>query len=221
MTHTSVSDSYSQRYAAKGEPKDDQQSKARKVCAWHLNVRIIYMSDGNVFFVATETNNKPHDASTPSGSTPGEAVRNMLKKNPKYSKRINYDALKDLFDGDSLSLVPTNIDLDEKEDDMYHLSENEKSDGEGRVGDRGGGGAGALGWHRRRLLLRAARSGRQRLRSLTLLSLWRGMGLGSTQTQMPMPTGKVDASYAYEEGETFDEEKGGEYAWEDAYEQEV
>ncbi|KIM73778.1 hypothetical protein PILCRDRAFT_828829 [Piloderma croceum F 1598] len=44
-----------------------------------------------------KTSNKPRDASTPSGSTAAESVRNLIKKNPKYSKRINYDALKDLF----------------------------------------------------------------------------------------------------------------------------
>ncbi|EDR03383.1 uncharacterized protein LACBIDRAFT_143618, partial [Laccaria bicolor S238N-H82] len=42
-------------------------------------------------------NNKPRDASTAAGGTTAESVRNLLKKNPKYSKRINYDALKDLF----------------------------------------------------------------------------------------------------------------------------
>ncbi|KAG2002253.1 transcription initiation factor IIB, variant 3 [Coprinopsis cinerea AmutBmut pab1-1] len=44
-----------------------------------------------------KTNNKPRDASTPAGGTAAESVRNLIKKNPKYSKRINYDALKDLF----------------------------------------------------------------------------------------------------------------------------
>jgi transcription factor IIIB subunit 2 len=44
-----------------------------------------------------KTSNKPRDATTPSGSTAAESVRNLIKKNPKYSKRINYDALKDLF----------------------------------------------------------------------------------------------------------------------------
>lgn len=44
-----------------------------------------------------KTSNKPRDASTPSGSTAAESVRNLIKKNPKYSKRINYNALKDLF----------------------------------------------------------------------------------------------------------------------------
>ncbi|ETW75401.1 hypothetical protein HETIRDRAFT_330876, partial [Heterobasidion irregulare TC 32-1] len=47
-----------------------------------------------------KTNTKPRDASTPQGSTAAESVQSLLKKNAKYSKRINYNALKDLFDGD-------------------------------------------------------------------------------------------------------------------------
>lgn len=43
----------------------------------------------------------------PHGATAAESVRNLIKKNPKYSKRINYDALKDLFtDADTGSPVP-------------------------------------------------------------------------------------------------------------------
>lgn len=44
-------------------------------------------------------NNKPRDATTPHGATAAESVRNLIKKNARYSKRINYDALRDLFDG--------------------------------------------------------------------------------------------------------------------------
>ncbi|KAH8091793.1 BRF1-domain-containing protein [Cristinia sonorae] len=40
---------------------------------------------------------KTRDGTTTSGATAAESVRNLIKKNPKYSKRINYDALKDLF----------------------------------------------------------------------------------------------------------------------------
>ena len=47
-----------------------------------------------------KTNTKPRDASTLHGSTAAESVQSLLKKNAKYSKRINYNALKDLFDGD-------------------------------------------------------------------------------------------------------------------------
>ncbi|KAF9052327.1 BRF1-domain-containing protein [Hymenopellis radicata] len=40
---------------------------------------------------------KPRDSESAHGATTAESVRNLIKKNPKYSKRINYDALKDLF----------------------------------------------------------------------------------------------------------------------------
>ncbi|KAF8954879.1 Brf1-like TBP-binding domain-containing protein [Flammula alnicola] len=66
-----------------------------------------------------KTNNKPRDASTAAGDTAAESVRNLIKKNPKYSKRINYDALKDLF-------VENDADLYTMDDD--------KSDGEGVLG---------------------------------------------------------------------------------------
>ncbi|KAF8648464.1 hypothetical protein AX16_006267 [Volvariella volvacea WC 439] len=44
-----------------------------------------------------KTTIKSRDATTPHGTTAAESVRDLLKKIPKYSKRINYDALKDLF----------------------------------------------------------------------------------------------------------------------------
>ncbi|KAJ2924283.1 hypothetical protein H1R20_g12815, partial [Candolleomyces eurysporus] len=44
-----------------------------------------------------KTTTKPRDASTAAGGSAAESVRNLIKKNPKYSKRINYEALKDLF----------------------------------------------------------------------------------------------------------------------------
>ncbi|KAH7883861.1 BRF1-domain-containing protein [Phlebopus sp. FC_14] len=79
---------------------------------------------------------KPRDESTPSGTTAAESVRNLLKKNPKYSKRINYDALKDIFvDGEGPIL-----DLDEK-DDLYSM-EDDKTDGDGMVLVEEGGGIG-------------------------------------------------------------------------------
>lgn len=47
----------------------------------------------------SQTNtNKPRDASTAHGRTAAESVRALLKKNPRYSKRINYEALRELFD---------------------------------------------------------------------------------------------------------------------------
>lgn len=78
-------------------------------------------------------NNKPRDASTAAGGTTAESVRNLLKKNPKYSKRINYDALKDLFiQGGGPPSFTANMTLgnDDKDDeDLYTMDD--KSDGEG------------------------------------------------------------------------------------------
>ena len=79
--------------------------------------------------------NKPRDAATPHGSTAAESVKNLLKKNPKYSKRINYDALKDLFveNGGPPSLAATmGIDDDKDDTELYRLDDkDDKSDGEG------------------------------------------------------------------------------------------
>lgn len=55
-------------------------------------------------------------------------MRTLLKQNARYSKRINYDALKDLFtDGKDEDLLYT---LDEKEEDRNVVVE----EGGGRVG---------------------------------------------------------------------------------------
>ncbi|KAF8845364.1 cyclin-like protein [Paxillus ammoniavirescens] len=83
-----------------------------------------------------KTITKPRDESTPSGSTAAESVRNLLKKNPKYSKRINYNALKDLF-VDGGGPVPN---LDEK-DDLYSFGD--KTEGDGVIVEEGGGGVGS------------------------------------------------------------------------------
>ncbi|KAF8559363.1 BRF1-domain-containing protein [Imleria badia] len=78
---------------------------------------------------------KPRDESTPSGRTAAESVRNLLKKNAKYSKRINYDALKDLFvDGGN-----PNINLDEK-GDLYSMDDKTE---EAVIVEEGGGGVGS------------------------------------------------------------------------------
>ncbi|KAI6133299.1 BRF1-domain-containing protein [Pisolithus croceorrhizus] len=85
--------------------------------------------------IRRKTSMKPRDESTPSGSTAAESVRNLIKKNPKYSKRINYDALKDLFvDGGS-----SNPALNEK-DDLYSLDD--KTDDSAVVVEEGDGGVG-------------------------------------------------------------------------------
>ena len=49
-------------------------------------------------------------------------MRNLLKKSSKYSKRINYDALKGLFDEGRVE--------EDKDGSLYRLSDAEKSDGE-------------------------------------------------------------------------------------------
>jgi transcription factor IIIB 90 kDa subunit len=67
-----------------------------------------------------KTSNKPRDSADPTGNTAAESVRTLLKKNPKYSKRINYDALKGLFE----SSIATNEDKDD-----YTL-DTDKSDAE-------------------------------------------------------------------------------------------
>ncbi|KAG6819546.1 hypothetical protein H0H93_010792 [Arthromyces matolae] len=78
-----------------------------------------------------KTHNKPRDATTPHGNTAAESVRNLLKKNPKYSKRINYDALKDLFvDGGGPPSVASRMGIsDEKDDTVLYTFGDEKEDG--------------------------------------------------------------------------------------------
>ncbi|RPD56613.1 BRF1-domain-containing protein [Lentinus tigrinus ALCF2SS1-7] len=90
-----------------------------------------------------KTNNKPRDASTPHGSTAAESVRNLIKKNPKYSKKINYNALKELFTNEGSSFqLPTGDD--DKEDEGHLYTMDDKDDGEGMliVEEEGGGGVG-------------------------------------------------------------------------------
>lgn len=62
-----------------------------------------------------------------------ESVRNLIKKNPKYSKRINYDALKDLFvdTNGSPSAKANTILRDEDKDADLFVMDDDKSDGEG------------------------------------------------------------------------------------------
>ncbi|KAG7087469.1 hypothetical protein E1B28_013434 [Marasmius oreades] len=85
---------YLEALAAKGDTSPSTSSKSRK---------------------RRKTNNKPRDTTTPHGATTAESVRNMLKKNPKYSKRINYDALKDLFVDSTGS-----TNFDDKDDGMLY-----------------------------------------------------------------------------------------------------
>ena len=57
-------------------------------------------------------------------------MRNLIRKSSKYSRRINYDALKRLFDsvedvgvgvgvGRGMATPPVEVNLDDKEDDLY------------------------------------------------------------------------------------------------------
>ena len=72
---------------------------------------------------------KPRDASTPHGSTAAESVRNLLKQNARYSKRINYDALKDLFTDEK----------DEDDDGALYTIDNKDEDATSVVVEEGGG----------------------------------------------------------------------------------
>ncbi|KAF9524769.1 hypothetical protein CPB83DRAFT_860671 [Crepidotus variabilis] len=103
---------YLEALAAKGD-QDTSSSKSRK---------------------RRKTTNKPRDSSNAAGGTAAESVRNLIKKNPKYSKRINYEALKDLFvdTGGSRSVATnmTNGD-DDKDDADLLVMDDDKSDGEG------------------------------------------------------------------------------------------
>ncbi|KAI0643552.1 hypothetical protein C8Q79DRAFT_979749 [Trametes meyenii] len=90
-----------------------------------------------------KTNNKPRDASTPHGSTAAESVRNLIKKNPKYSKRINYNALKDLFTNEGPSFRMPAEDDGKDDEGLYTIDD--KDDGEGMIiVEEGGGGVGQV-----------------------------------------------------------------------------
>lgn len=137
-------------------------------------------------------------------------MRNLIKKNPKYSKRINYDALNDLFDGaggamegSSLLDPGRDIDLDEKEDALYHLSENEKSDGESMlVIEESGGGVGMV-----------QNSANARNKSNEKYSRPESESEGAVPGD--------DTVVMDDDAEVELSDKGEDYGWEDVYEQEV
>lgn len=148
-------------------------------------------------FQRRKTSNKPRDTSTPHGNTTAESVRNLIKKNPKYSKRINYDALKDLFTDTGPNIkLPTTPGPDDKDDEGLYTFE-DKSDGEGTlVVEEGGGGVGMTRLHpQSTITVRQGDGGRE--------------GIGN-----------IDEDAAGEEDEE-GSEKGDDYADWDAYEQEV
>ncbi|KAJ7119443.1 hypothetical protein C8R44DRAFT_788091 [Mycena epipterygia] len=67
----------------------------------------------------------PRDTANPTGTTAAESVRNLITKSHKYSKRINYDALRHLL------VEGPNLD-DKGDDELYTMDDKEdKSDGEG------------------------------------------------------------------------------------------
>lgn len=146
-------------------------------------------------------------------------MRNLIKKNPKYSKRINYDALKDLFadsnnsraqldaiSRDAALLVPGNVDLDDKEDDLYHIDA-DKSDGEGfasgaEVVEEVGGSVGMA------------------------KNIATHTGHGEEVRELGAASGQSEGEEAIDEdaeGEEYTEfDKGDEeFGWEEGYEQEV
>lgn len=154
---------------------------------------------------------KPRDSSTASGSTAAESVKNLLKKNPKYSKRINYDAFKDLFEGDGSSIIYTDgreIDIEEKEEFMYRMDE--KSDGEGVasevVVEEGGGGVGVGNMDKGR---------------------GKGSGSGSSAQTRTADGGDLSAGETLGDDDADGDDdvelsdKGEDYGWDEGYEQEV
>ena len=75
--------------------------------------------------------------STPHGTTAAESVRNLLKKNPKYSKKINYAVLDQFFKLEKGSTPDDGEEVGEEDEGrkeevgLYRIDENEKDDGEG------------------------------------------------------------------------------------------
>ena len=87
-----------------------------------------------------KTTGKPRDTSTPHGTTAAESVRNLLKKNPRYSKKINYAVLDQFFKPEKSS-TPDGEEGEEEEgkDEAGLYRIDEKDDGEGEeVVEEGG-----------------------------------------------------------------------------------
>lgn len=167
---------------------------------------MIFLLPRLYFFIQKrKTDNKPRDSSTPSGNTAIESVQSMVKKSSKYSRRINYEALENLFANDAVvshgALAQQDINLDDKEDDMYILDE--KSDGEGMnvVVEESGGGVGV------------GTSGQDSHRDDKA-----SKSLPSGSEHADEEDGEADA-----EGEELElSEKGDDdYGWDEGYEQEV
>ncbi|KAJ6602548.1 BRF1-domain-containing protein [Mycena vulgaris] len=91
---------YLEALAAKGNPEPSFKPKKRR---------------------KTNESNVPRDTANPTGTTAEESVRNLISKSHKYSKRINYDALRHLL------VEGPNLD-DKGDDELYTMDD--KSDGE-------------------------------------------------------------------------------------------
>ena len=119
-------------FEAKGDQESSATTKSRKV-------RISLMSFSPLYLKIEQrrkTNTRPRDATTATGDTAAESVRNLLKKNPKYSKRINYDALKDLFvESGGLPSMVANMTTgdDDKDDADLYTMDDDKNDGESAI----------------------------------------------------------------------------------------
>lgn len=86
---------------------------------------------------------KPRDTTTPHGNTAAESVRNLLRKNPRYSKKINYAVLDQFFKPGKSSTPGDDDERDggeeEGETELYQIDGMEKDDGEGEeVVEEGG-----------------------------------------------------------------------------------
>jgi len=125
------------RVLAKAEVTDNPEGKeikSRKVRVFPYKIKN-FRSSFEKSTQRRKTSTKPRDTSTPHGTTAAESVRNLLKKNPKYSKKINYAVLDQFFKPEKSSTP----DVGEEEEEggkeevgpMYRIDENEKGDGEG------------------------------------------------------------------------------------------
>ncbi|PPQ85975.1 hypothetical protein CVT25_001674 [Psilocybe cyanescens] len=147
-----------------------------------------------------KSNNKPRDASSAAGDTAAESVRNLIKKNPKYSKRINYDALKNLFVNSgglpSVAATMTTGNEDKDDADLYTMPEDdyEKT-------DEPGGGIGRM-----HTVIVEEEPGTVALKPAVESGKGKKKG--------------VEALMDLDE-EASDDEKEDDLDWEDAYEQEV
>ncbi|EIN10033.1 cyclin-like protein [Punctularia strigosozonata HHB-11173 SS5] len=148
------------------------------------------------YSIRRKANNKPRDASTPHGSTAAESARNLVKKNPKFSKRINYDALKDLFIDEDNKLDIAFAEGREN-DNLYTMPGEEDAEGMEVVEEEGGGvGMAQVGKSKR--------------------------APGRLEEGNPSTTLGTDGGAAGDYDAEGDETEGlAEGVWEDAYEQEV